>query len=276
MLLRYVSAFVLVLSWAERVPAASLTHQVVVGDGGVLNAWPGPDGQVGTGDDVVDGSPSPLNGSDANSIAGYSYNAFDFGGGPETTRLPAPMNAATFLQGTVEVDTTIATSGGGALISGWHLMGTQPFQGHGPYEAQILTVHGGTYDTGTRAFTLNVDFIADLVGGTAISVGFDLTGTAFYIEAADFGVLTGDSYVDNVLIPVAQALSAPSLLYIRGSGVVPASTGGSGGSFPTMPVEAAIVAVPEPSGWLLALAAWGAIACVRPTGRSDRSPANPR
>jgi hypothetical protein len=249
MLLRYVSAFALLLalSWAERVPAASLTHQVVVGDGGVLNAWPGPDGQVGTGDDVVDGSPSPLNGSDANSIAGYSYNAFDFGGGPETTRLPAPMNAATFLQGTVEVDTTIATSGGGALISGWHLMGTQPFQGHGPYEAQILTVNGGTY-----------------------------AGTAFYIEAADFGVLTGDSYVDNVLIPVAQALSAPSLLYIRGSGVVPASTGGSGGSFPTMPVEAAIVAVPEPSGWLLALAAWGAIACVRPTGRSDRSPANLR
>ncbi len=252
--------------------AAVVSHQVVVGDSDILNTWPGPDGELGTADDVVSALPSPINFSASNSIASYSYNAFDFGGGtPELALLPDPMNAVTFLQGSVSVDEAVAAAGGGPIVTNWNLMGTEPFIGHGPYSSQVLIVNSGTYDTTTHAFTLNLDFVATLVGGTANGVGFALSGQAFFVDLNLPSPSTGNAYVDNVLIPVAQGLGSPSLFYIRGTGTVPASTGGSGGSFPQFPVEAAIVAVPEPTAPLLQLGGLGALAALRQLQRSTGS-----
>lgn len=86
-----------------------------------------------------------------------------------------------------------------------------------------------------------MDFTANLAGGTAESVNFDLSGQAFLVAAADFGNSTGNIYVDTVLIPMVQSKNATSLFFIHGSGIVPESTGGSGDFFPQMPIQAVIV-----------------------------------
>ena len=86
------------------------------------------------------------------------------------------------------------------------------------------------------------------------ATSFTLTGEAVLVDAADFATPTGDAYVDAVLIPLAQSLGASSLFFAHGSGIVPASSGGTGGSFPSMPIEAALVGittVPLPPAILL-------------------------
>jgi len=216
----------------------------IISDVSGVNHWPGPDGQVGSADDVVSSTPSPLNQSAANGAGSFSYNAFQFsGGGEETTRLPPARNAATFLDGTFTVDLNAAANGNAPVLLNWNVSGTEPFPFHGAYTASITAVNSGTYNTTSKAFTQNVDFIANLAGGTANSVSFDLTGDAYVIDASEFAAGTGDPYVDNVLIPIAQARNAQKLAFIMGTGVVPQSSGGSGGFFPEMPVTAALVGI---------------------------------
>jgi len=43
-----------------------------------------------------------------------------------------------------------------------------------------------------------------------------------FFESADFGASTGNSYVDSTLLPAAQSAGVSSLVYIDGSGTVPA------------------------------------------------------
>ncbi|MEQ9058270.1 MAG: hypothetical protein RLW61_02505 [Gammaproteobacteria bacterium] len=252
----------LCLGWFGAAPAASLN---LLFDASLIDHYPGPDGLVGTADDVVTDNLT-LSNSEPNTPGALSYDAFDFVGSGAVTDpgLPPGHTAVTFLGGEVGVDTAVAAGGGGPLITSLEVGGTQPFIGHGPYDAAISAVNGGTYDPATGAFTLDIDFVASLVGGTANAVNFSLTGPAWYIEASAFGAATGDAYVDDVLLPLAQATNAGALFFARASGVVPASTGGTGGGFPSMPVEAVIVAttpIPLPAaGWLLgaALAVVGA------------------
>ncbi len=266
---RFVGLLALIFVLFSGLPVASasadaLTHQIVVGDVDVLNAWPGPDGEIGTGDDVVSAIPSPINDSAPNSIGSYSYNAFDFGGGtPESALLPDPMDAITFLEGTVVVDSVVGASGGGAIITEMNVMGTEPFIGHGAYDAQILAINSGTYNSTTKAFTLDVDFTTTLVVGTAEAIGFALSGTAYFVDLMAPVGGTGNDYVDNVLVPLAQARGAGSLFYMRATGTVPQSTGGTGGSFPSFPIEAAIVALPEPSAFLMNLTGLAVLVVMR-------------
>jgi len=237
--------------------AAQVTYNLISGQAGALNHYPGTDGLLATGDDLNSSSPTATNGSAPNSLGSYSYNAFDFGGDatPTDPGLPPGKDAITFIQGSVSADTTVAQNGGGAIITGLNVSGTEPFPGHGAYSAQITAVNSGTYNTGTHAFTLDIDFLANLVpGGTATATSFSLTGVAVLVDAADFINPTGDAYVDAVLIPLAQSLGASSLFFAHGSGIVPASSGGTGGFFPSMPIEAAIVGitpVPLPPAILL-------------------------
>ncbi len=239
----------------------------------VVNHYPGPDGLVGNADDIVSAS-TTLSSSDPNIPGAFSYNAFDFTGTGAVTDpgLPAGTSAVTFLAGSVAVDTAVAAAGGGALLTGLAVSGTQPFNGHGPYSAAITNVNGGSYDPVSGAFTLDVDFSASLVGGTANAVNFALSGTAWYIEAADFGTPTGNAYLDTLLLPLAQSNNAGALLFAQASAVVPASSGGSGGFFPSMPIEAVIVAtapVPVPTAaWLLGSALLGLAARRRRPARA--------
>ena len=247
------------ISGLAGVAAATLE---LMADPSVVNHYPGPDGLMGNTDDLVSAA-TTLSTSDPNVPGAFSYNAFDFSGAGAITDpgLPAGTSAVTFLAGSVTVDTAVAAAGGGALLTGLAVSGTQPFNGHGPYSAAITGVNGGSYDPVSGAFTLDVDFTASLVGGTANALNFALSGTAWYIDAADFGTATGNAYLDHVLLPLAQSAGAGALLFAQASGVVPASSGGSGGFFPSMPIEAVIVAtapVPvPPAAWLLGSALFG-------------------
>jgi len=230
---------------AVALPGASPAEQRVMGlatnDLSTANHWPGADAFIRSVDDSVSSSPSMFNGSAPNTNGSWSFNAFDFVGNGSLTDpfMPPGMNAMTFLEGTVTVDTDVATSGGGPIISAWDVSGTEPFSGHGPYSAQITAVNSGSYDSGTHAFALNVDFVANLMGGPANAVNFDLTGSAWFLELSgrDEGG-TGNPYVDGVVLPLALRVGAQSLFVITGSGTVPASSG-----FPMMPVQATIVAL---------------------------------
>ena len=258
---RRAAALGFLLTLSAFAPAASATlHQVIVGESGVLNVWPGPDGQIGTADDVTNGNPSPVQGSDANDIASYSFNAFQFGAQPESTLLPSPMDASTFLQGTLDVDETVAASGGGPIVTAMTLMGTEPFQFHGPYTATILTVNSGTYDPGTRAFALNVDFLANFGGPPSQVSNFSMTGSAWHVPLPSAAV--GNAYVDNVLIPLATSLNATSLFYLRGQGTVPQSDDMFFGPFNVDTGVVAIV-VPEPSAVALAWSGVGVVVGLR-------------
>ncbi len=236
--------------------AAQVTYNLITAQAGALNHYPGTDGLLATGDDLISSSASSVFSSAPNSLGSYSYNAFDFIGDGSLTDagMPPGKNAITFVQGTVTADTTVAQNGGGPIIAGLNVSGSEPFPGHGAYTAQVTAVNGGAYDTGSHAFTLDIDFLANLSAGTAPASSFTLSGTAVLVDAANFSNPTGDAYVDAVLIPLAQSLGASSLFFAHGSGIVPASSGGTGGSFPSMPVEAAIVGittVPLPPALLL-------------------------
>jgi hypothetical protein len=216
---------------------------LVSGHAGALNHYPGLDGYVGTADDHVGTDSTAMNMSIPNTVGSFSYNAFDFTGIglSDSLYLPATYNAVTFLQGTITVDAdAMATTGTDGILSTWNVSGTEPFPGHGAYSAVISAVNSGTYDTATKQFTINIDFTATLTGGPDTSSNFTLTGTAYLIAAADFGTATGDTYIDNVLIPMANASGATHLLVLEGEGTVPAP---AGFSWPQMPVKAVIVAI---------------------------------
>lgn len=192
--------FVALLALSTSVTGAT-EELVLISHPSALTHAPGADGLVGTADDFLSPAPLAPTGSGPNLTGSYSYNAFDFGALPASPALPAGFDAVTFLAGTVLVDKTVAVSGGGPLVTGFTVSGTEPFPGHGPYSATITTVHGGSYDPVTHAASLDIDFTASLLGGTASAVSFSLSGLAILIEAADFGTPTGITYVDSVLLP---------------------------------------------------------------------------
>ena len=229
----------LILSLAGGALADTRIYTIVT-DVGMVNHWPGPDALIGTGDDLVSASNSPLNNSLPNANGSYSYNAFYFGGADEPLHLPTGVNAATFIEGQIVGDMVVGGAGGGALVTDWSIAGTEPYAGHGPYSSTILNVDSGTYDVGTKAFTLQIDFEADLNGTIDSSLDFVISGTAWMIDAPDFATSTGVPYIDDVLIPKAQALSATGLLYMHGTGTIPAA---EHFSWPAMPMEAVFFGV---------------------------------
>ena len=223
----------------------------ILQDKSALNSYPGTDGLIGTVDDVISALPSAVNGSGPNVDGSYSYNAFDFGtGATDAPLLPTGFNAITFVSGNVSVDTD-GFSMGGAIISNMSVTGTEPFPGHGDFEANITNVNSGTYDSMTGAFVFNIDFEANLIGGSANGLNFDLSGEAWLLNSSEFDTFNSNAYVRDVLVPLAKAVGASQLFFMDATGVTPASSGGSGGSFPAMPIKAAISAVYIVDKWLV-------------------------
>jgi len=229
--------------------ALAVTERIftVVTNGGMVNHWPGPDGLIGTIDDHVSGANSPVHDSLPNENGSLSYNAFWFEYLPfeEPLHLPTGMNAVTFVEGTIVGDMDVAASGGGPIVLDWNVTGTEPYAGHGPYSSTILDVDelNSSYDAGTHAFTLRIDFQAELVYQTDSSLDFDITGTAWMIDADDFGTATGVPYIDDVLIPLAQGLNATGLFFLQGSGTIPAS---EHGLWEEMPMQASFFGISRP------------------------------
>lgn len=186
-------------------------------DASAVNHFPGPDGLIGNGDDVVSDQLSTVQGSAPNANGSLGHNAFDFGGDQDPA-IPTDYNAITFVDGTVDVNVDALINGGGPIINAVSVAsGTEPFPGHGPYASLITTVHSGSYDTGTREFSLTVDISYIFQGAIFVEPNVTLTGTAIYQAAADFGTPTGNAYFDNVVVPLAQAAGASSAVFITGS-----------------------------------------------------------
>ncbi|NND43812.1 MAG: hypothetical protein HKN58_00715 [Xanthomonadales bacterium] len=198
--------------------SAQAVLMTIAQDASVVNHYPGPDGLIGNGDDVVSDAVTTVQSSAPNSSGSYGHNAFNFGGAQDAS-IPTGYNAITFVDGTVDVDTAVMTAGGGPIVNALNISsGTEPFPGHGAYTSTITTVNSGSYDAGTQQFTLNVDFSYNINGSVSNEPGVTLTGTAIYQEAADFGTPTGNTYFDNVVVPLAQAAGAASAVFITGTG----------------------------------------------------------
>ncbi|MBU0741772.1 hypothetical protein KJ554_05395 [bacterium] len=224
--------------------AVTITFDFTADFTDMADHWPDLDGWVGTADDLIDGGLSPVNGSAPNPGT-YAYNAFDFDSGLTDDGMPAGYNAITFITGSPEVDLDVARglSPLEPLFTELHVTsGTEPFFGHGPFTAQFTNITAGDYDPSTGAMTLTTDFSADLNGSEDTSLGLTITGEAWVIEDGDYGTATGHAYLDDVVIPLAQAADATRVLYVKGSGIIPVAEGFSWGQ---MPFVACIVALDD-------------------------------
>jgi len=149
----------------------------------------------------------------------------------------------------------VASGGGGPLLKDWNVSGTEPYTGHGPYSSTIAAVNSGSYDPGSGAFAMDIDFAAVLNASADTSAGFSMTGEAWVVNLAGRRGGTGNAYVDGFLVPLAASLGASSLLYISGSGTVPAA---NNFSWPAMPVRATLVGL-SPTTTPVTAETWGGI-----------------
>lgn len=214
---------------AAPVPALAQTvYEALVADPAVLHHYPGPDGLIGTGDDVVDAAPTVVIGSDPNFIATYSLAAARSPAANSDPAIPTGFDTISFLHGTVTVDDTVAQAGGGSLFQALDLTITQPVQGQpvagGATTVAIDSVNGGAYNPATGAVDVDVSLeIVVPVFPVAVPItAMQASGSAFVVDSADFGAPgTGNTYVDNTLAPVAAALGADSLLFVDVAGTEP-------------------------------------------------------
>ncbi len=233
----------MLLSTPALTGAATATFDFTADFTGMINHWPGSDAMIGTDDDLIDPGTWPVEGSEPNPGT-YSYNAFDFGSGQTGPGMPDGFNAITYITGTVEIDLDVAVNGSldQPLVTGLNVTsGTEPFPGHGPFTAEFTNTTGA-YDAPTGGMTLTADFTANLNGSVDTSLGMNIVGQAWVIEDEDYGTATGHAYLDDVVIPLAQAEGATRALFILGSGIIPVA---EGLSWPSMPFVAAIVALDD-------------------------------
>ena len=218
--LRVSLCVLLVALWAMAGDVCAQTVLGIATDAGQVNHYPGPDGQVGTADDVVSGNLTSVQASAPNSGGSYGFNAFKFApSGPNDSAIPTGYDAITFVKGAVTINKTVFANGGGAIVTALDITsGTEPFPGHGAYTSSIAAVNGGTYNTANHQFTLNVDFQYLIAGNVGMEPGLDLAGNAIYQASADFGTDTGDAYFENVVKPLAMAKGASGAVYIAGTG----------------------------------------------------------
>jgi hypothetical protein len=220
--LRLLSTALLVLLLGTTLANAQTTVMTIVKDAANVNHYPGMDGLIGNGDDVVSGSLTTIQSSAPNANGSYSHNSFLFAPfGPQDPNLPPGFDAITFVEGSVAVDVGVMTSGGGPIVSALNITsGTEPFPGHGAYTSTITAVNSGTYNPATGEFMLNVDISYVIFGNLSTEPGVTLTGTAIYQDSADFGTPTGNTYFDSVVVPLAQAAGANSAVFISGTGTL--------------------------------------------------------
>jgi hypothetical protein len=199
---------------------AAQVYTLLAGVDDAHNHFPGPDGLVGTGDDLVSAYISPVFGSDANFRSSLSFVAGTVPGVPaDPTYFPGIHNGASFCEGTVTIDDVVAAAGGGPLILDWNLVGTAPVQAQGASFLEIITVNSGTYDPVTKA--MNLDFSPRLTTGGQVLTEPSIVsnGTATVLDAPF--PATGNTYIDNVLVPLAISRGADSLFFAQLDTTVP-------------------------------------------------------
>jgi uncharacterized repeat protein (TIGR01451 family) len=201
--------------FALLLPGEVLAEQFVLlgGFADALNHYPGADNQVPTGDDVVSARVTMIGASDPNFHGDYSFVVF-------------PISVS-FLEGTTTIDLNAGATD--PLVTALDTTGTGIRQGLPLTRLRITAVNSGSLttinnlNTDSLMFegTQNVDLEATLDGGIMQTFsGVDIDGTAFVVDDADYAAFNADAYVDNVLIPIAQAAGATKLLFLQAEGML--------------------------------------------------------
>jgi len=208
---------------------AQTVYTALVGDPAVFNHYPGPNGLVGDGDDVVSGDVTSIIGSDPNYFAAFSFAAAQSPAAAADPAIPTGFDTIAFIQGTATTDDAVVAGGGGSLFQALAIQISQPVQGAplpgGATGAAIAAVNGGGYNPATGAVTtdLGIQITVPVFPIPVPVTSMTAAGTAFVVPAADFGMgaPTGNPYVDTVLVPKAAALNASSLLFVDVQGTEP-------------------------------------------------------
>jgi uncharacterized repeat protein (TIGR01451 family) len=197
---------------------AAIAEQFVLLGGHLdaLNHYPGADNLIDTGDDVVSALVTTIGSSDPNFHGDYSAVVF-------------PISVS-FLEGTTTIDLGAGMSD--PLVTALSVTGTGIRQGLALSNLRITAVNSGSLTTITNLNTNslmfegseNVDLEVTLGNGIVQAfAGVDLGGTAFVVDDDDYAAFNADPYVDNVLIPIAQAAGATKLLFLQAEGMLIAS-----------------------------------------------------
>jgi len=178
----------------------------------VSNHWPGADGLIGTKDDVHSGDACPTSKSDPNSNGDYSYISFS---GEPGSRLFPSGRYISFVEGFVTIDDDVAGSGGGPLITDWHLAGTEFQAGGGDFDSRITLPLSGSYQPESRELVQDVSITGNVGPIDAKSLAdYDLAGEIWIVDESDYGT-TGNTYLDERVCPLARDGGHASIVYCR-------------------------------------------------------------
>jgi uncharacterized repeat protein (TIGR01451 family) len=201
------------------------TYVLMPGGSGIVNHYPGADGLVGTGDDVVSHEITTIVGSDPNHRGMYSHALYDptFNSTSDPA-LPGTYIAVSFVQGTIDVDEGVAAAGGTYVVTGADITGTATGQGTGDvaFEFSSSDLSAGSFaaGAGARVLSLTGDFRITAFGNTVTVSGVTFTGTGVYETSLGSPSGSNPAYVNSVLVPRALALGANRLFYAELTGTL--------------------------------------------------------
>lgn len=212
--------------------AAGQSYSLLGGLPAALNHYPGPDGLVLSGDDAVSAQITNTVGSDPNFQGDLSYaSGVTFPPGDADLPLtllsmPDPLNydGIAFLEGAVTLDPTVAAAVSAInqpLVSAISATATAFRQGLGVGSLSFTAVHSGSYDPVGHTAAENVDLRLSNAWISQDVSGVDLSGSAFVVPSSDFGAFNANTYVQNEVIPRAQAAGAAGVVFIQLRGVLP-------------------------------------------------------
>lgn len=216
---------------------------LVVTNSALVSHWPGPDEYLGTTDDVVQNRPSQILESSLNSVGSYAYLATSLAG-LQDTWLPAGADTATFLQGTITIDTAAPSQDNIPLLKSLEFQGTPLFPGHGLYSLRLTPPHDGHYTQQGPAygFTTLFDFEGTFIAGLARATNAHATGSVYLIESRDFAVDLPNPgnfdslkrWIHQVALPLARTRQPTAILCGRVEASTTGSIAGTPGYFPPL------------------------------------------
>ena len=233
--MKRLAAVLALLLLTAPVRAEIATYTIVDSDAAMVDHWPGLDGWIGTGDDLVSGAPSTIHGSAPNGAGSYSYCALDWlWDGTTEDGMPYGMSAMTFVSGTVDIDLDVAHSDipvASSIVTDLNLTaGTEPFPGHGPFAASFSGIRTASYNPATGGFVFYCTLNATIMGGEDFAENQGVGGAAWVIDETDFESDIYEPYLGSHVVPLALARGASSVVYLLATGTVQPADGGTWGS----------------------------------------------
>lgn len=229
----------------------------VAKDPSIVSHWPGPDGYLGTADDVVKNQRSRFIESSPNTQGSLGYLVTSLFG-VQDDWLPGNNDTATFLEGTLTLETSSSGPNDIPKLKALQFSGTELFSGHGPYTVSLSNPRDGVYTRNGQefGFTASFDFEGMFVSGIARSTNAQGSGNAFLIESSDFASDLPNpnnsdpmkAWINQVALPLARSLQPNAILCGKVNASTTGSNPGTPGSFPPLNAFGTFIAFePTPS-----------------------------